>query len=64
MGVASYTLLGVAAHLLRDDGLVVLQDEPLDVMSPQLPLLHRLGLQAVEEESLEEAQEEQEEPEV
>lgn len=32
---------------------MVLQDEPLDVMSPELPLLHCLGLQAVEEKSME-----------
>lgn len=25
---------GVATHLLRNDGLVVFQDQPLDVMSP------------------------------
>lgn len=47
----------MASHLLRDDGLVVLQDQALDVMSPQLPLLHRLGLQAEQEESLEEEEE-------
>lgn len=33
-----------AAHLLWDDGLMVLQNEPLNMMSPQLLLLQRLGL--------------------
>lgn len=31
-------------HLLGDDGVVVLQDEPLDVVGPQALLLHALGL--------------------
>lgn len=47
-----YTVI-VSAHLLRNDCLVVFQDQPLDVMSPQLPLLHCLGLQVVEEKSME-----------
>lgn len=32
------------AHLLRDGGVVVLQDEPLDVVSPVPLLLHGFGL--------------------
>lgn len=31
-------------HLLGDGGMVVLQDEPLDVVSPHALLLHALGL--------------------
>ena len=33
-----------AGYLLRNNGVVVLQDEPLDMMSPNTLLLHRLGL--------------------
>lgn len=32
------------SHLLGDGGMVVLQDEPLDVVSPHALLLHALGL--------------------
>lgn len=31
-------------YLLGDDGVVVLKNEPLDLMGPQALLLHRLGL--------------------
>lgn len=33
-----------AINLLWDDGVVVLEDEPLNVMGPQTLFLHRLGL--------------------
>ena len=32
-------LLVLRVHLLRDDGVVVLQDDPFDVVRPQLLLL-------------------------
>lgn len=35
---------GVRPHLLRDDGVVVLQDEPLDVVRPYPLLLRALSL--------------------
>lgn len=33
------------SHLLGDDGVMVFQNDAFDVMSPQLPLLHRLCLE-------------------
>lgn len=37
-------------HLLWDDGAMVFQNDAFDVMSPQLPLLHRLCLEANRQE--------------
>lgn len=33
-----------AIHLLWDDSVVVLKDEPLNVMGPEALFFHRLGL--------------------